>query len=164
MTDITWPNKLINSLESAKRVNRGAGWTESPVASGPSFVERYSDDEPTFFDVGFTFTRNQARVFDSWLQFHNMQTEAPFFNFPVKIPDTNQAFQVVRFVDNVPQRVSQNGDSFSYSGQIMARSISSPDLDYPEAILALFEITDNGDINQGAEFLDTAINISAPTV
>ncbi len=162
MADVAWPVGLINSLESAKQVERGAGWRESPVASGPAFVERLSDDTPTFFDVGFRFTRSQARVFDAWLKFYDMQTSPVFFDFPVKIPDTNQEFQEVRFTGNVPQRTGQNGVAWTYTGRVMARSIISPDLDDPEMILTLGILSNYGDIDQYAEFLDIAINVAAP--
>ena len=162
MANIDWPDGLINSLQSAKRVERGPGWRESPAASGPSFTERVSDDTPTFFDVAFKFTRAQARAFDAWLKFYDLQTTAEFFNFPVKIPDTNQLLQVVRFTGNVPQRTGQDGAAWTYTGRIMARSITSPDLDNAETILALAFISNYEDIDQAAEDLDIAINVNAP--
>lgn len=164
MATIDWPDGLANSLQSAKRVERVGGYRESSLAAGPALVERFSDDTPTFFDVSFGFTRDQARGYDAWVELNDLHNSGEEFNFPVLIPDTNTRFQEVRWVDRPAQRNGQAGSSFVYTGRLLARSIVSTDLDNAAAVLTLAQISKYRDIDGAAELLDIAINISAPEV
>ena len=112
MASIDWPAGLRNAIQSAKRVDRPGGFREVSVASGPAFVEPFSDDTPTFFDITLRFTRAEAATFEAWLIQHRHNTLAPFFNFPIDIPNSTSPTQEVRFVDRPPQRIRQDNNIY----------------------------------------------------
>lgn len=164
MADIQWPAGLRNSIVAAKRVDRPGGFREVSVAAGPAFVEPFSDDTPTFFDVTFRFTRTEARVFDAWIFLHKHNTEAPFFDFPIVIPDSQNPEQEARFVGRPPQRVAQAQQTYTYQGRILVRQIASIDESNAAAVIQFGEVFNYVDIDESGKLLDTAINTNYPSV
>ncbi len=140
---ITWPENLRPALRASKSRQETVGFRESPVTSGPSFVEPLSEDNPEFYDVSFIFTPQEARVFQAWLRVHRMKTLAPFFMFPIVIEDPNVDNQEARFtVDGYPQLTSNNS-LFTYSARLLIRNVESLDLENDEFILKLGIATGN---------------------
>lgn len=158
MATIAWPNGLRPSLKASKSRNEVVGFRESPVTSGPSFIEPFSDDTPVFYDINFTFTKDEARAFQSWLRIHRMKTNAPFFTFPLLIEDPNVDGQEARFTrDGYPQLRTETNFSFSYSAKILIRKIVTEDEAHDDFILELSEATG---FNSGAwtSTLDIVLN------
>tara|TARA_R110000782_G_scaffold113250_3_gene203272 strand:+ start:2155 stop:2526 length:372 start_codon:yes stop_codon:yes gene_type:complete len=93
----------------------------------------FSDDNPTFWDITFKFTRDQARIFTIWLNQNKMRTMSPWFEFPIQIEE-GLTTQEVRFL-SYPQASGQDGNAFSYSARIIARAIASKDADCPEGVV-----------------------------
>lgn len=142
MADISWPTGLRPAIRASKSRDEVVGFRESPVTSGPSFIEPFSDDTPIFYNVQFIFTKGGARAFQSWLRLHRMKTLAPFFDFPLVIEDPNVATQEARFLlDGYPQLTAETGGTFTYSAQMLIRKIISEDEAHDEFILQLGELT-----------------------
>ncbi len=142
MATINWPTGLRPSLKASKSRDEVIGFRESPPSVGPSFVEPFSDDTPVFYDISLTFSKSEARAFQSWLRLHKMKTNAPFFNFPLVIEDPNVANQEARFLlDGYPQLTGETNYTFSYSARILIRKIVTQDEAYDEFLLQLGELT-----------------------
>ena len=142
MADIDWPKGLRPSLKATKSRNEVVGFRESPVTSGPSFIEPFSEDTPVFYNVEFLFTKSEARAFQSWLRINRMKTNAPFFNFPLTIEDPNVDGQEARFtLDGYPQLRNETNFSFGYSARILIRKIITEDEEHDDFILQLSEAT-----------------------
>lgn len=158
MADIQWPKALRNSIKSAKVWDRAGGARMNDQATGPSFVEPYSDDTPTFVTVEFRFTRDEARVFDAWVQFHKMNLLLPLFDFPIELPDTNATTQECRWESRPAQRTGQENQVYTYQGNLLIRRVQSADLDNPEAILAIGRVSGNRDLDRNMSLIDIALN------
>lgn len=142
MATINWPTGLRPSIKASKSRDEVVGFRESPVTSGPSFIEPFSEDTPVFYNVEFIFTKNEARAFQSWLRVNRMKTNAPFFNFPILIEDPNVDTQEARFtLDGYPQLRSETNAIFTYSARILIRKIVSEDEAHDDFILQLSELT-----------------------
>lgn len=142
MATINWPAGLRPSLKSSKSRDEVVGFRESPVTSGPSFVEPFSEDTPVFYNVGFTFTKDEARAFQSWLRINRIKTMSPFFNFPLVIEDPNVENQEARFtLEGFPQLTGETGFTFTYSAQLLIRNLTVEDEEHDEFILKLSEAT-----------------------
>lgn len=156
MAAIDWPKGLRPALKASKSRNEIVGFRESPVTSGPSFIEPFSDDTPVFYNVQFTFTKDEARAFQSWLRIHRMKTNAPFFNFPMLIEDPNVLTQEARFtLSGYPQLNSETTYTYTYSAEILIRKIVTEDDD--DFILELSEATGYM-ANQWMSNLDIVLN------
>jgi hypothetical protein len=142
VADINWPTGLRPSIKASKSRDEIVGFRESPVTSGPSLIEPFSDDTPVFYSVQFIFTKDEARAFQSWLRINRIKTNSPFFNFPLLIEDPNVDTQEARFtLDGYPQLVSETNSIFTYSGRILIRKIISEDEAHDGFILQLSEAT-----------------------
>lgn len=141
-TTIDWPSGLRPSVKASKDREETVGFRESPVTSGPSFIEPFSEDTPVFYNVQFVFTKGEARAFQSWLRAHRMKTRAPFFNFPLVIEDPNTENQQARFtLGGYPQLTGDTNATFTYSARILIRTLETDDEEHDEFILKLGEST-----------------------
>ncbi len=142
MANISWPNGLRPAIKASKSRDEVEGFRESPVTSGPSFIEPFSDDTPVFYSVQFILTKGEARAFQSWLRLNRIKTLSPFFDFPLVIEDPNVATQEARFIlGGYPQLTGDTGSTFTYSAQMLIRKIVSEDEPFDEFILQLGELT-----------------------
>lgn len=143
MATINWPTNLRPALKASKSRSQTVGFRESSPTVGPSFVEPFSDDTPTIYNIQFTFTKGEAAAFQSWLRINQIRFLSPFFNFPLKIEGLTQAAtQEARFtVSGYPQLTSETNAIFTYSAQILIRSLDIPDEAYDEFLLELGEAT-----------------------
>ena len=142
MADINWPVGLRPSIKASKSREEVVGFRESPVTSGPSFIEPFSEDTPVFYNVEFIFNKNESRAFQSWLRVNRMKTNAPFFDFPILIEDPNTSTQEARFTLNgYPQLRSETNAIFTYSARILIRKIIAADEPNDAFILQLSELT-----------------------
>lgn len=158
MATITWPAGLRPALKATKSRNEIVGFRESPVTSGPSFIEPFSDDTPVFYSVSFTFTKGEARAFQSWLRINKVKTNSPFFTFPLLVEDPNVESQEARFTLNgYPQLNSETNSMFSYSAEILIRKIITEDELHDDFILELSEST-GYTANQWLGNLDIVLN------
>lgn len=128
-----WPSILPSCETASKSRNQPQGYKFNDVNSGPPFQELFTSDLPTFWDVTFKFTRDNARIFIMWLNQNNYRENASWFKFPIQLEE-GLTTQEVRFL-TYPQATGQNGDAFSYSAKIMARDIVSKDKTCPEGSL-----------------------------
>lgn len=159
---LNWPNFLPSCETSTKSRNQPEGYKFSNVNSGPAFLEMVSDDNPTFWDITFKFTRDQARIFAIWLNQNNMRTMSPWFEFPIQIEE-GLTTQEVRFL-SYPQATGQDGNVFSYSAKIMSRDIVSKDKECPEGtIYIIMNKNCNTTFAKAAQCFGDAFNIGWPT-
>ncbi|MDB4306026.1 hypothetical protein N9980_00505 [bacterium] len=141
MADIKWPVGLRPSLRASKSRQEVVGFRESQPTVGPSFIEPFSEDTPSFYDVEFIFTTGEARTFQAWLAFHQMKTYAPFFDFPLVIEDPNVDTQEARFLLDGYPKLTGNNVLYKYSAKLLIRKLDRPDDANAEFILQLGEST-----------------------
>lgn len=161
MATVSWPSGLKTCITEAKQRREVVGFLESPVSSGPSYVELFSDDTPTTWDITFVFNRSQAMAFQAWLRQYEIKTTAPFFDsFPIQIEEGLYE-QEFRFTsDGYPQCTGQSGNVFTYTATVLARAISNPYDGLEEYVLELSQISDFRYL-WAAETIDLAVNYAA---
>lgn len=160
MATIEWPKWLPTCETSSKRISTKQGFRVNEVLAGTPYIELITTDTPTTFQVTFKFNENQAIAFRAWLEINQVNIESGWVNFPVMLED-GLGEQEVLVVEPFA-RTGQDGLVFRYSGVLMARSLSYVDMDYPEAILAMFECNPCVDICNAGNLLDQAVNVSWP--
>jgi hypothetical protein len=159
MATVNWPTSLRNAIQQGKSRSIGSAFRQADPAAGPPFVERFTDDEPVFYDFQLRFNRIEALVFFSWFRDPlNADKGLAEFNFPFEA-EWGDVEEDARFTsDGVPQLVSQVGGISTYSARVVIREFTTqPD---PEFVLGYWEEFEN-DLSQ-LNFLDIMINESMP--
>lgn len=159
MANITWPEKLRGPLVSGYSREEVAGFRENPLASGPAWVEPFSEDTPSFHNIQYLMRAGDARRFQIWLREHKMKTYAPWFDGPLITEDNSIDVQECRYTaDGYPQLTGKTiGGLFTYSARIITRSIVNRDDLYAEAVSTMWFVS-CGDINLGTSLLDEGLN------
>lgn len=159
-----WPEMLSGCVTSSKSRNEEVGFKFSPLNSGPPFLQQFSEDLPTFWDIQFKFRQDDARVFQIWLDKNKVRTKSPWFNFPIKIEE-GLTTQNVRFI-KYPQATGQDGDIYTYSAQIMAREVPRADNgECQDGVLyILFNKNCQTTFDKAAQCFDDAFNLAWPKV
>ena len=156
-----WPDILPSCETASKSRSQPDGFKFNNVNSGPPFLEMFSEDLPTFWDITFKFRRDHARIFMIWLKQNEMRTKSPWFEFPIQLEE-GLTTQEVRFL-SFPQLTGQNGDAFSYSAKIMARALTSCDEECPEGTVYIITNKNcNQSFDKSAGCFDDALNLGWP--
>ena len=159
MATVNWPTSLRNAIQQGKSRNIGSAFRQADPAGGPPFVERFTDDEPIFYDFQLRFNRTEALVFYSWFNDPlNADKGLADFNFPLET-EWGDVEEVAQFTQSgVPQLVSQAGGVITYQAQVVIREFTTqPD---PEFVLGYWEAFQ--DNLEQLNFLDIMINLSMP--
>lgn len=159
MTDLSWPTGVPGPQISSMSRTEVVGFKESDLASGPSFVEAFSDDTPQFHSVSYIFTRGEARLFQLWLRENKVKVFSPWFVGPLSTEDSNIKTQTCRFTsDGYPQLTGQTLSGLhSYSATLLTRAIENGDDAYSEVVKSAANATD-GNIDLTASALDKGLN------
>ena len=158
-TDLNWPDGLPGPQITSFSREEVVGFKESPLATGPSFIEIFSEDTPQFHNVTYLFKSGDARRFQMWLRENKFKSHSPWFNGPLVTEDRSVETQVCRFTaSGYPQLtgVSVNGTK-TYSAQLLTREIGNNDDDYAESIDAYWSVN-NGEIDNGISLIDEGLN------
>jgi len=159
MTTISWPEKLRGPLVAGYSREEAVGFRESPVAAGPSFVEPFTDDAPTFHNVTYQFKEGDARRFQLWLKQNKFRFLSPWFNGPIINEERRESTVECRFTaDGYPQLQGKTiGGIYTYAARLLTRNVQSTDLDYATEVDAMWA-TNCGDIDLGSSLLDEGLN------
>lgn len=165
MAAIDFPSFLRGPIKASKNRNIQEAYRQNDPASGPPYVERLSDDNPTVFNIQFAFESGYKRAFIAWLNSPDYCDKGlNEFNIDLEI-ESGISTQEARFTSGgFPQLTSEAGSVFFYQAQIIVRKLNDPDEGYTDEILYLAENTNCGDVVGGAELLDYAINQDWPEV
>ena len=157
-----WPEMLKSCVTNSKSRNEEVGFKFSPLNAGPPFLQVFSDDLPTFWDIQFKFRQDEARIFQMWLHQNKVRTKSPWFDFPIKIEE-GLTTQNVRFT-RYPQATGQDGDVYTYSAQIMAREVVCKDTGECQdgSLYILLNKNCNSSFDKAAKCFDDAINLAWP--
>ena len=161
MTIATWPKNLRSCVTSSKRRNKTPGFITSDVQAGPPFTQLVTEDTPTIYDVSFTFNRSEARAFKAWQAINNFANAGGWFYLPIQIEE-GLTTQEVMLLPPGFQFTGQQNNIFKYTANVMCREEKADDNEFPESILAIFENNPCADMDDAANLLDIAINISLP--
>ena len=158
MADIKWPENLRGPLVSGFSRQEVVGFRENDLASGPAFVEPFSEDTPQFHDITYQLKSGDARRFQLWLRQNKFKFLSPWFDGPLITEDNSIDVQECRFTaDGYPQLQSKTvGGLFIYSARILTREIVNRDDLYAESVSAMWYVF-CGDINNGSSVLDEGL-------
>ena len=159
MADLKWPEKLRGPMASGYSREEVVGFRESPLASGPAFIEPFSEDTPQFHNVTYQLKEGDARRFQMWLRENKFKFLSPWFDGPIITEDRSIEFQTCRFTARgYPQLQGKSvGGIYTYSAQLMTREIVNGDDEYAESVKAMWFVS-CGDINNGISVLDEGLN------
>lgn len=159
MALIKWPVGLSGPMVAGFGREEVVGFRENDLASGPAFIEAFSEDTPQFHTVTYIFKNGDARIFQLWLRENKIKFMSPFFDGPLITEDRSIELQECRFTsDGYPQLVSKSvGGLWTYKAKLLTRSIVNGDDAYAEEIKTMWELN-NGNINLGNSLLDEGVN------
>lgn len=139
--------------------------THGPL-SGPSYIEKLSDDAPLAYNVTFTFGSNneEALIFLAWIKVNNIQAGAPF-NLPILTEgsgfvDSQETQEVFAIPDvDITSNIHNGLGVFTYQAVLRCRKeVTGMEAYYPI-------IEEGGSyLLRGRESLDKSINLYAPEV
>ena len=155
MAEVKWPDGLRGPTVAGFSREEVVGFRENDLASGPAFVEPFSDDTPQFHNITYQFKNGDARRFQLWLRDNKIKSRSPFFDGPLITEDKSIETQECRFTsDGYPQLMGKSvGGIWSYSAKLITREIVNGDDEYAEELDAVWG-TNCGDINKGNSLLD----------
>jgi len=159
MAVIQWPDKLRGPLVAGFSREEVVGFRENELASGPAFIEPFSEDTPSFHNITYLFNNGDARRFQIWLREHKFKFLSPFFDGPLITEDDSVDTQECRYTaDGYPQFTGKTvGGLYSYSARVLTRSIVNNDDAYAESVSTLWYVFCT-DTNNGASLLDQGMN------
>ena len=160
MIDISWPEGLRGPLVSTFSQSEMPGFIESPLATGPAFVEPISEDVPTIMNLTYQFKTGDARRFGIWLRDNAIRFKSPWFKGPIVHPDFDaRKEQLCRYtVSGYPQLSGVTaGGIYTYSAQVIIRQVETQDIEYSEETKAAWEVN-CGDVNRFNQDLDCGFN------
>ena len=146
-----YPLDLRTVLQSSKTRTQPASFRMSEPRRGYAYAQAVGTDAPVFWNVEFRFARTEAIRFQLWFKtvISNSLLE---FTLPIRT-EFGLIDHTCRFLHDSLLDCREDGQSFSYSAKIMARTQVIPQvvLDSAEIIIAL----NNWDV--WAEVLDVAL-------
>lgn len=159
MANLKWPEKLRGPMVSGYSREEVVGFRESELASGPSFIEPFSEDTPQFHNVTYQLKEGDARRFQLWLRENKVKFLSPWFDGPIITEDRSIELQTCRFTaSGYPQLQGKStGGIYTYSAQLITREIVNGDDAYAEAVNTSWFVF-CGDINNGISLLDEGLN------
>lgn len=162
MADLKWPTNLPGLQVSGFSREEVVGFRENPLASGPAFVEPFSEDTPQFHTITYLFKNGDARRFQLWLRQNKVKFMSPWFDCPLITEDGSVETQECRFTaDGYPQLQGKSvGGMWTYSARVISREIVNNDDQYATEVDAIWGVN-CGDINLGASLLDEGVNANA---
>jgi hypothetical protein len=159
MAAIVWPDGLRGPLVSGYSREEIVGFRENDLASGPAFVEVFSEDTPQFHNITYQFKNGDARRFQLWLRENKIKSYSPWFDGPLITEDRSVLAQECRYTsDGYPQLQSKtNNGIHTYTARIITREIINNDDAYATELEALWGVN-CGDIDLGGSLLDEGLN------
>ena len=146
-----YPLDLRTVLQASKSRTQPASFRVSEPRRGFAYVQATGTDAPVFWDVEFKFTRPEAIRFQLWFK-TVISSGLLEFTLPIRT-EFGLIEHTCRFLPDGLLDCREDGQSFSYSAKIMARTQVIPQayLDASAIIIAL----DNWDV--WAEALDIGL-------
>lgn len=156
MATQTFPLDLRTIIRASKSRSQPASFRMAEPRRGYGYVQATGTDTPVFWDVEFRFTRQEAARFQLWFVVL-LERGLNDFTMPIRT-EFGLVTHTCRFLPDGLLDAREDGDTFSYSAQIMARAQVIPDgfLEAAELILAI------PDWEGWAELLDQAVTEELP--
>lgn len=125
-----YPPHLRTCLRAGKSRTQPAQFRLAEPRRGFGYVQPIGSDVPVFWDVSFRFTQAEALVFQTWFRFVIRGGIDPF-TLPLRT-EFGLITHECQFLPDSLMPAREDGELWSYSATIMARSLGVPD-GYEEA-------------------------------
>lgn len=149
VTMLKWPLGLQTIIKSGKSRNQPSAFLMADPRSGPPYRKRLSSDIPVIWDVTFKFQGDNAIIFWSWFE-TGIDRGRKNFILPIRT-EFGLVDHEVAFLPDTLLPVSEEGNVFTYTAQIIARKLIIPP-EFPPDIWA------EPDIWKEREIIDPAVN------
>jgi hypothetical protein len=151
-----YPLTIRSILRAGKSRTQPAAFAMAEPRRGYGYAQAIGTDVPTFWDVVFRFTEQEAQVFWTWFRFI-IANGVDEFSMPIRT-EFGVIEHTCRFLPESLLPVKEEGRLFSYSATIMARELLVPEgvEDAAELIVAL------PDWWTWSELLDQTVTVEMP--
>lgn len=155
---IAYPLGLSTIISASKSRSQVPTFTQTDPRRGMAYFQQIGTDTPVFWDINFKFSRSDRVRF--WLWYDQPQ----FLNRGIKnfILPIKTEFGLVEhecsFLTDSLMNASEEGEIFTYTAKIMARSLITP----PDFSVAADMIVGLEDWEMWANLLDQTINEAWP--
>lgn len=148
-TVMNWPENLASMHVSATQSDYQVGYRYADVNAGPPYVELFTRDAPTLWNISLNLDKKDSIRFRAWLAMNDYRYNPDWFTgFPVALEEgwIDQEARIIQF----PQ-VKQQGKAFTYTFQILVRELNSLIEKEPGIYYYLAEYGISDDINKESE-------------
>lgn len=155
---IAYPLGLSTIQRQSKSRSQVPTFTQSDPRRGAAYFQEIGTDTPVFWDITFKFDKSDRVRFWLWFtqpQFLNRGIKK--FTLPIKT-EFGLVDHECNFLADSLMNVSEEGEIFTYTARIMARSLITP----PDYSNAADMIVGLDDWLLWANLLDQTINIEWP--
>lgn len=153
---VAFPAHFRSILRASKSRTQPAAFRMAEPRRGYSYVQATGTDTPVFWDVAFRFTSTEAIAFQLWFR-EQLQRGVLEFTMPIRT-EFGVLDHVCRFLPDSLLPTTEDGDTFGYTAQIMARAQVFP----PGYLEAADLIVGLPDWPTWAELLDLTVTDAMP--
>ena len=147
-----YPSYLRYAIQQGKARNISTQFIGSQPLAGTPYFQKLTDESVVTWDFRLIFNAFDAQAFDAWLVV-TVDNGNDWFDMPIRTEQGLVEHNVHFLPDGIPNRVSEIGNTFTYSCSVIARKIERP-ID-PQLIL---DIRESGITASDLSLLDIAIN------
>lgn len=151
-----YPLTIRSILRAGKSRSQPASFSMSEPRRGYAYSQKVGTDVPVFWDVAFRFTTEEALVFQLWFT-QLIDAGNAEFTMPIRT-EFGVIEHVCRFLPESLLPAQEEGDTWGYTAQIMARAQIIPQ-DYKEAAALIVGLPD---WRNWANLLDQTVNQAMP--
>lgn len=111
-------------LRAGKARSQPASFSMAEPRRGPGYVQATGTDVPVLLDVSFRFNQAEAMQFQLWFEFI-LRRGLDEFTLPIRT-EFGLVEHVCRFLPDGLLDTSEDGETFGYRAQLMARALVIP--------------------------------------
>lgn len=153
-----YPAHIRPPLRASKNRSQPASFRMAEPRRGYGYAQAIGTDVPVFWELAFRFTDDEAMAFQLWFT-NTLQGGLLEFTMPIRT-EFGMVEHVCRFLPDSLLPASEDGQTWGYTAQIMARKLLRP-AGYDEAIDLILALPDWG---AWASLLDQAATQAMPEV
>lgn len=117
---VAFPVHFRSILRASKSRSQPAAFRLAEPRRGYAYAQASGTDTPVFWDVAFRFTSEEAIAFQLWFT-QQIARGVQEFTMPIRT-EFGLIEHVCRFLPDSLLPAKEDGDTFSYTAQIMARA------------------------------------------
>lgn len=120
-----YPSYLRYAIQQGKVRNVATQFISSQPLAGTPYFQQLTDESPVTWDFRLIFNEFDAQSFDAWFVV-STNNGNDYFTMPIRTEQGLVDHDVHFLPDGIPNRVSEDGDTFTYSCSVIARKINRP--------------------------------------